>query len=282
MALTIKNLLPSKRALLCLGAICAGSTLLAASAFGAPDNDEKMMAEGEFYGSPPWPVQRVVLLMPLQLGAGWNLDKEKSAPLLKPAEAELQLALQKTGKFSTVQWHRYNPIILRGIQEKLLTKEEADALLAAPTIEGVQKALNPMQFQQRPLIAQVTLDETTVAAGTPSATVTTTATGKLYEVDNPQPIREVVVTSKALPLYRMEKRKGKDVLIRRSARQRILKAATDSFEKIAAEFVRPIEDITLPDPVITTTTGAPVIAVPPQIIEVPRGQVLGTFEIPKK
>ena len=224
----------------------------------------------------------MVLLLPVQLGPGWNLDKEKAQPLLAPAEAMMQQALQSTGKFSTIQLHRYNAILLRAVQEKIITKEESDALLATPTIEGVQKLLAAMQFQQRPLIAQVTLDEANVGVGTPSATLTTTATGKLYEADNPQPIREVVVTSKAVPLYRMEKRKGTTLMIRRSARQRILKAASDSFDKIAAEFVRPVEDITLPNPTITTSTGATVTVLPPTVIEVPAGQLLGTFEIPKK
>jgi hypothetical protein len=259
------------------------SMFLAGVAMGATTDKNGVMAEdGEFYGTPPWPQQRVVLVLPLQLGASWNLDQEKAKPLLKPADAMFQQALQSTGKFSTTQLHRYNPIILRGIQEKIITREEADALLASPTLEGVQKLLAGMEFLQRPLIAQVTLDETNVAVGTPSATLTTTATGKLYEADNAQPIREVVVTSKTVPLYREEKRKGKTVLIRRSARQRILKASSDSFDKIAAEFVRPIEDITLPDPVITTDSGATVTVPPPQVIEVPAGQVLGTFEIPKK
>jgi hypothetical protein len=224
----------------------------------------------------------VVLLLPLQLGPGWNLDKEKAKPLLKPAEAMLQLALQKTGKLSTMQLHRYNPIVLRGIQEKLITKEEADALVATPTLEGVQKLLAGMEFLQRPLIAQVTLDEANVAVGTPTATLTATASGKLYEADSAQPIREVVVTSKTVPLYRIEKRKGKTIMTRLGARDRILKASSDSFDKIAAEFVHPIEDITLPDPVITTESGATVTVAPPKVIEVPKGQVLGTFETPKQ
>ncbi len=259
-------------------AIFAVSTLAAGAAMGAA-KDKTM--DGEFYGAPPWPQQRVVLLLPLQLGAGWNLDQDKAKPLLKPAEAMLQLALQKTGKFSTIQLHRYNSIVLRGVQEKLITKEEADALVASPTLEGVQKLLAGMEFLQRPLIAQVTLDEANVDVGTPSATLTTTATGKLYEADSAQPIREVVVTSKTVPLYRQEKYKNKTIMVRESARERILKASSDSFNKIGAEFVRPIEDITLPNPVITTESGATVTVVPPKVIEVPKGQVLGTFETPK-
>lgn len=262
-------------------AIFAISTFVAGAAMGATKDQDAMM-DGEFYGAAPWPQQRVVLLLPLQLGAGWNLDKEKAKPLLKPAEAMLQLSLQKTGKFSTIQLHRYNAIVLRGIQEKLITKEEADALVASPTLEGVQKLLAGMEFLQRPLIAQVTLDEANVAVGTPSATLTTTATGKLYEADSAQPIREVVVTSKTVPLYRQEKYKNKTIMVRASARERILKASSDSFDKIGAEFVRPIEDITLPNPVITTESGVTVTVAPPRVIEVPKGQVLGTFEIPKK
>ena len=291
MALTIKSLsirpvtfdmFRLRRLLLAMVALLAVSTVASSAAWGASKDKLAMEDDGEFYGAQPWPQQRVVLLLPLQLGAGWNLDQEKSKPLLKPAEAMFQQALQSSGKLSTIQLHRYNPIVLRGIQEKLVTREEADALLVNPTLEGVQKLLVGMEFLQRPLIAQVTLDETTVAPGTPTATLTTTATGKLYEADNPQPIREVVVTSKTVPLYKQERRNGKTLMIRQSARERIYKTSSDSFDKIVAEFVRPIQDITLPDAVITTTTGATTTVLPPKIIEVPAGQVLGTFEIPKK
>lgn len=263
-----------------LAVFCAVSAILPGVAFAAPQN--AATAETEFFGSEPWPAQRVVVLMPLQLGPSWNLDKTKSTPLLHEAEAELQRALQRTGKFSTTQLHRYNPIILRSVQEKLLTKEQADALLAAPTLDGVQKALAPMRFDQAPLIAQVTLDEAIVAAGSPTATVSTKATGRLYEANNPQPIREVVVSSVPEPLYKVQKRRGNTVLVQQSPRTRILKAAEDSFNQIARDFVRPIEDITLPDAVLPAPVTGTVVVPAPALIEVPAGQVLGTFQIPKK
>lgn len=257
-----------------LALACAASTLWGGLAEAAPKRSKKAppvvtIEEGSF-GHEPWEGQRVLLLLPLQLGPDWNLNKEQSQRLLADAEADLQLALQRTGKFSTTQLHRYHPIIHRGVQEKLLTKEQADALIASPTVDGVQKALAPMRFQQQPLIAQVTLDRVNVYTADPSSVLTVTTTGKLYEVDNADPTREVVATSQEYQVYNPVKRRGRITLVRHNPRERLALASNDAFLKIAQSLVEPVEGITLPD------------ALAPGVDDETARPVLGTFEVEKK
>ena len=64
-------------------------------------------------GIEPWPGQRVLLLMPLTLGQGFNADQAFGRAILPQAEAALFEELQKTGKFSVVRAHRFSPLIQR-------------------------------------------------------------------------------------------------------------------------------------------------------------------------
>lgn len=227
-----------------------------------------------------WPNQRVVLILPLQFGASWNLDKKKADFILPEAEQKLQQALQRTGKFSTTQVHRYNPTLLRAVQDKLLTKEQVDAIVAAPTLTNVQEALGKLSFDQPPLIADFSMDEITTQAGSPNPTVSAQVTGKLYEVNDPTPIKTVVVTSEPQLLYYMRKQKGKTVYVRYSSGDRILHAADNAFVQIAREFVKPLEDIALPEPTAPSGTMIENANAPRQVVKVPKGQVLGTFPVP--
>lgn len=268
------------------------SAVLTVAAVAAPKKPAPQPPEQQFFGREPWPGQRPVLLLPLQFGPGWNIDKERAASILPDAEQRLQQALQRTGKFSTLQMHRYNPLFLRAVQDKVITKEQVAAILAAPTVEAVQGALGLMRFQQPPLIAEFAMEEITTESGTPIPFVRAQVTGKLYEANDSVAIKTIVLTSDPQPLYYARKR-GKDtVYVRRSPSERIMAAANNAFNQIATEFVAPIEDITLPEPVVsegaTVAPGAPAItpdgtAVDGRpVIRVPQGQVLGTFPAPRQ
>lgn len=243
----------------------------------------------QLFGREPWPAQRAVLLLPLQFGPGWNLDKERAALIMPEAEQKLQVALQRTGKFSTMQIHRYNPIFLRAVQDKLLTKEQVDAVLAGPTLQNVQEAMGKINFRQRPLIAEFAMEEITTEAGNPIPNVRAQVTGKLYEATDGVAIRTIVVTSDPQPLYYVRKKGKNTTYVRRSSSERILAAANNAFDQIAKEFVKPLDDITLPEPVVpegmTVVPGSTPGVVTPggqTVITVPKGQVLGTFTIPVK
>lgn len=258
-----------------LALVCTASTLCGGLADAAPRKRSRkappvVVVEERSYGREPWQGQRTLFLLPLQISPGWNLNKDETELLLPEIEADLQLALQRTGKFSTTQLHRYNSITHRAVQEKLLTKEQADALVASPTLDAAQKALAPMYFRQKPLIAQASLDRVDVIAGDPSSVLTVTVTTKLYEADSAEPVREVVATSQEYQVYDSTKRRGRTTLVRHNPRERLALAAKDAFQKVAQELISPIEEITLPE------------AVAPAVDEESKKPVLGTFEVEKE
>ena len=285
---------------------------MANSSQAAPKPVTSALSEPSFMRE-PWPTQRTLILLPLQFGPGWNLDRAKAAMILPIAEQKLQQALQRTGKFSTSQVHRYNPLFLRRIRDRpltadekgantpdevLLTKEDFDALVANPTLAGVQKALSSLTFDQAPLIAQFPMEEITTELGSPSPVVMAQVTGQVFEVNNPVAVKTVVVTSDPVPLYLARKVGKKNLMVRRSASDRIVTAANNSFIQIAREFVKPIDDIMLPEPVMPEIPAGAVlpggvsgtnggingvtgpVRVPPAVIQVPPGQVLGSFSVP--
>lgn len=258
-----------------LALTCAASTLCGGLVEAAPKKRSRkappvVTVEERSYSREPWQGQRALFLLPLQLGPEWNLNKEETELLLADIEADLQLALQRTGKFSTTQLHRYNPIMHRAVQEKQLTKEQADALIASPTLDAAQKALAPIYFRQKPLIAQAILDRVDVTAADPSSLLTVTVTTKLYETDSAEPVREVTATSRGVQVYNPIRRRNAITLVRHNPRERLMLASNDAFSKIAQELIVPVEEITLPE------------AVAPAVDEDSRQPVLGTFEVEKE
>lgn len=289
---------PKFKTSVALAALLAAVPFTSQDISAAPRTSAVLAQEETFFGHEPWPGQRTVLLLPLQFGESWNLDPERMAVTMPVAEQKMQQALQRTGKFSTMQVHRYNPLFLRAVQDGLragaaaapangtpppptLTREQLDNFLAAPNLANSQSVLAAMPFEQPAMIAEVFMDEVTVEAGSPSPSVLAQVTGKLYEVGNPVPVRTVVVTSEPTSLYLVRQRGRNRVLVRRSPSDRLLAAADNAFNQLAREFVRPVEDITLPNPVLVAPDGTVTVVSPaPAVIEVPRGQVLGTFTPP--
>ena len=108
----------------------------------------------------PWPGRRVVLLLPLQLGVGFNADQQFGKLILPRAEAELTAALEATGKFSVLRVHRFSPLVQRGLQEKRITPADVSNITAEPiSIENATEFLSKYTFDQTPLIADFRLEE---------------------------------------------------------------------------------------------------------------------------
>lgn len=258
----------------------------APSAFAKDPAPKDTLDDDRMFAREPWPTQRVVLILPLQLGPGWNLNREQAAPILPEAEQKLQQAMQRTGKFSTTQLHRYHPIFLRAIQDKVLTREQVNTVLATPTVEAIQGALGKMRFDQPPLLAEFAMEEISTEAGSPIPTVRSQVTGKLYEANDPVAFKTIVVTSEPVPLYNARKKGNQTVYVRRNAAERIIAAADDAFIQIAREFVKPLDEIKLPEVAVPENViidpNAPGGTVVRPVITVPKGQVLGTFPAPKQ
>ncbi len=193
----------------------------------------------------PWPGRRVVLLLPLQLGVGFNADREFGNLVLPRAEAELARALEATGKFSVVQVHRFSPLVQRGLQEKRVTEEQVRSVIAEPvSIDSAMNFISQYAFDQAPMIADFRLEEvrssipapnpkmkSKMKVGTPS--VQAQVSGRLYQAGEAVAYKAPVVTSAGIQV-------GNNNI------ERYLYAVSDAFTRIATEFTAPLEDVTLP------------------------------------
>ena len=194
----------------------------------------------------PWPGKRVVMMLPLQLGEGWNANRELGNIVLPVAEQELQNALEATGKFSVTQPHRFNPLLRRAVQEGKLTDEMVIQVAASPTLENAREVLSKFDFDQTPMVAQFFLEEVLSTRVKNRQSVTVQVTGRLYELDGPA-VSNILLTSDP-------------VTAGRTSYDQVLLAADDAFMRIAQQFVQPISDFALPS---AMSQSAPAMATSP-------------------
>jgi hypothetical protein len=213
------------RAACCMAAL-TGAVLAPQMAHAAPKKAKSA-------GIEPWAGRRVVLLLPLQLGEGWNADRNFGTAILPRAEQLLQEQLQKTGKFSVIQANRSNPLIQRGLQEKRLTEDQVKTLTDTPSVENATTFLSQFAFERPAMIVEFRLEEVRAAGDATRPSVQAQVSGRLYQLGNGVATKSPVVTSEAV-------RAGRNNI------DRYLGAADNAFMLAAAEMVAPLEDIALP------------------------------------
>lgn len=206
-------------------------------------------------GIEPWQGRRVLLLLPLQLGEGFNADRAFGQAILPQAESLLQKQLQATGKFSVIQAHRFSPLIQRGLQEKRLTEAQVADFLKAQTLENANTFLNQFVFDRPAMIADFRLEEVRAISDPKRPSVQVQVSGRLYGAGNPIAIKSPVSTSEPA-------RTGRNNI------ERFLAAANNAFMQAAMEMVAPLQDIEFPNvepapaAVGTATPAAPNTATP--------------------
>lgn len=219
-------------------------------------------------GIEPWRGRRVLLLLPLQLGEGFNADRAFGQAILSRAESLLQQQLQATDKFSVIQAHRFSPLIQRGLQEKRLTEAQVSAFVGAPpsttnptgtpavpSLENANILLNQFVFDRPAMIADFRLEEVRAISDPKRPSVQVQVSGRLYGAGNPIAIKSPVFTSEPA-------RTGRNNI------ERFLAAANNAFMQAAMEMVAPLQDIEFPNvepapaAVGTATPAAPNTAAP--------------------
>lgn len=232
----IMKLIP-RRILTAALALTLGVVMAAPSAFA--------QKRSRTVGLEAWRGQRVLMLLPLQLGEAFNVDRAFGTALLPEAEQSLQTMLQQTGKFSVMEPHRFNPVLQRALAEKAITNPELTALVNTPTLENARVVLAKISFDRPAMIAQFVVEEVRLGGTAKNTSVQAQVSGRLYEMGNPQALKTTVITSNS--------QRGKNVTAS------TLAALDDSFRRSVAEFVAPIEEIqlALPAPVEPAPAPAP-------------------------
>ena len=184
-------------------------------------------------GREVWPGRRLVMLLPLQLSDNWNADVRWGQTLLRPSEAQLRKALEGTGKFSVVQPYRFDPILQRALLDKRIAKDQIEDLVTNPSLQSASSILGNLGFDLTPLIAEFRLEEVRASGSEKAPTIQVQVLGKLYPLNSQEADQTKVFTSDP-ERYRI------------SQFDTVINAATNSFEMIAAEFVKPITEAVLP------------------------------------
>ena len=184
-------------------------------------------------GREVWPGRRLVMLLPLQLSDNWNADARWGQTLLRPSESQLRKALEATGKFSVVQPYRFDPILQRAILDKRIAKDQIEDLVTTPSLQSASSVLANLGFELTPMIADFRLEEVRASGSEKAPTIQVQVLGKLYPLNSQEADQTKVFTSDP-ERYRI------------SQFDTVIHAATNAFQMVAAEFVKPITEAVLP------------------------------------
>ncbi len=184
-------------------------------------------------GREVWPGRRLVMLLPLQLSDNWNADVRWGQTLLRPSESQLRKALEATGKFSVVQPYRFDPILQRALLDKRIAKDQIEDLVTTPSLQSASSILANLGFDLTPMIADFRLEEVRASGSEKAPTIQVQVLGKLYPLNSQEADQTKVFTSDP-ERYRI------------SQFDTVINAATNAFQMVASEFVKPITEAVLP------------------------------------
>ena len=191
-----------------------------------------------------WPDRRVLLVLPLQVSPTWNADPQLGQAILPLAQPQLQQALTGTGKFSLTLPYRFDPVLRRGLTEKQLAENDITAFQAAPTLASSRPVIDKLNFDQPVMTTEVFLEELTIGGTAKKPTVQIQVSGKLYQQGafNETGARDAPILVKT-ESYRSQAATG------RTPSDRLIAAAKDAFNGLAAAFVEPPAAFDLPAPI---------------------------------
>jgi hypothetical protein len=139
--------------------------------------------------------QRVLLVLPAQLGEGWNADPRLGQSILSDADQTLVGVLRGNPEYSLVTVHRFSPVLMRAVADRLITQDQFNTLVTAPTVENARTVLAQLPFAQTPLIATFVLEQINLAGGKLRPGIMVQSSARLYELGNDIALRTSVMTS---------------------------------------------------------------------------------------
>lgn len=182
--------------------------------------------------------KRVLFVLPLQLGTGWNANSVFTREFVPQATRALKNAFRATGRYSLVEAVRSDPIVQRGLADELFTVEEYEALLKEPTIENANAIVSKMTFDQTPKlrfsdtpqVMQIVMDRFPAQTGRPSVQIV----ARLYDIGLTVPTRTLTVIA------------GIQNVNGLAPPQLTLASTTAGFNRLALEFAKPAAEAELP------------------------------------
>jgi hypothetical protein len=139
--------------------------------------------------------QRALLVLPAHLGEGWNADPKLGQSILSDADQTLVGALRGNPEYSLVMVHRFSPVLMRALADRLITQDQFNTLITAPTVDNARTVLAQLPFAETPLIATFVIEQINLAGGKLRPGIMVQASARLYELGNDIALRTSVMTS---------------------------------------------------------------------------------------
>jgi len=213
-------------------------------------------------------------------------SNELATALVPLVSGGLSRALQNTGKFSLISPYKFDPILRRALAESQISDDDLSTFIFTPTLESAQAVLPKLSLDQPGMVARVNLENLQVGGTSAAPTAQVRMRAELFEVPlqivppsapvtgtttlstdttTPAPVagtdaapadtttpatpaaptaapppvpaqlfRSITVTSKAY--------------VGKTPEDRLRAATSDAFDQIAAAFVQPPDEFSLPAP----------------------------------
>jgi hypothetical protein len=181
--------------------------------------------------SQPLRNRRVMMVLPLRTGENWKAAPDFTQSFVRQTDLALRRALANTGRFTTLEVRRFNPVLMRAVQDGVATSDELDTLLSTPTTPNASLFLSKITFNKAPLhvftesavIGSFVLESMAVT----NKSVSVKVTGRIYSADGQTPLRSLSATT-TVPLAAA----SGDILASAST------AAMTAIDRVIAELLR--------------------------------------------
>lgn len=181
--------------------------------------------------SQPLTTRRVMMVLPLRTGENWKAAPDFTQSFVRQTDLALRRALANTGRFTTLEVRRFNPVLMRAVQDGVATSDDLDTLLSTPTTPNASLFLSKITFNKAPLhvftepavIGSFVLESMAVT----DRSVSVKVTGRMYSADGQTALRSLSATT-SVPLAAA----SGDILASAST------AAMTAIDRVIAELLR--------------------------------------------
>lgn len=212
--------------------------------------------------------RRVMMLLPIRTGDNWKSTPEFTSSFLRESAATLRRAVGDTNRFSLLEVRRFNPILMRAVQDGVASSDDLATLLAQPSTPNASTFLSKINFDKAPLqattetavIGSFVLESMTLADNVAKVKVT----GRMYPANGQAPLRALSATA--------------SVPYSGSATSAASQAASQAINRVLAEFVRTAgenEILTGETPSLVTPEVVPVAPKPSSSVVLPGKPIKG-------
>ncbi len=143
--------------------------------------------------------RRILMMLPVRTGDNWKATPEFTTAFLRQSNVTVRKALAGTGRYAILEVRRFNPVLMRAVQDGVATSDDLNNLLNQPTTPNASVFLSKLTFNKAPqqsfvepaLISSFVLENMTAESNSLSVKLT----GRLYSSDGQTVLRSLSATT---------------------------------------------------------------------------------------